>query len=97
MSFIKANENFIRIKLGSEMKDLTESDKLEKYELIKEKCRSRISNYYDEILDDNANDKMFFGVPGASESGLYHLFVFMPSPMPIRNAQINARHLVIIN
>ena len=46
---------------------------------------------------DNANDKMFFGVPGASESGLYHLFVFMPSPMPIRNAQINARHLVIIN
>lgn len=71
MSFIKANENFIRIKLGSEMKDLSESDKLEKYELIKEKCRSRISKYYDGIVANNANDKQDFYLSVIENFGFY--------------------------
>lgn len=41
MSFYSANKNFIHIKLHSEMRGLSDKEKLDKYENIKAETRKR--------------------------------------------------------
>lgn len=46
MSFYQENKNFITIKLHSEMKGLTDDEKLIRYETIKEETRKRLKKFY---------------------------------------------------
>lgn len=51
MSFYSANKNFIHIKLYSEMKGLSDKEKLDKYENIKTETRKRLQEAY--LLSEN--------------------------------------------
>lgn len=51
MSFKTDNENFIRIKLFSDMKELSDEDRLIKYESVKEETRKRLKKSYTNSLE----------------------------------------------
>ena len=64
MCFRKNNENFIRIKLFSEMKGLTDSEKLEKYLSLKEEVYKRLKESYFNCSSKSSFYKDIFQVLG---------------------------------
>ena len=66
MSFISDNINFIKIELHTAMRDLSDSDKLAKYELKKIDCRKRLKTSY-----LNCSNKLSFYKEAFQELSFY--------------------------